>query len=338
MKRILILLMIIYLSCQSAHQRAALNPFYNVCPNFGFINESEIPLVAIYENERNEKYVYTRFKSKAMDGGQRYQDEEIAIKELTNAQQISTLKELNIFEKRYKEICEGTSPFLNKTKYKINEKESILFKTIPEEKILDIREDGSGFKDAWYNRYISPSENTALKVSEFDYDTKKLEMERIRNFKNLITKVGDGTDLALSDYNFKQECFNFRYMNSGVPYINVVKYMKDPNGSNGIGTVELAAYHQYEKNHCIPIPKAVAEQFKKDNETKKYNWELLLEIKKVIDAPMDLKCKDYTYDYTKIACKKDNWEKVKIRRFELAIVAFKAIHIDSEEILEGKIK
>jgi len=339
MKLFISLLAVLYLGCASPQERTESIPFTKLCPNFGFIKESEIPIDSLHSEHSGQKMVLIAYDLK---NGSRTTSL-FPLNKLTSASEISTLEDFAVFNARYSEICGAESPHKEKIKYIISKREkdksSLIFNSVAESKRLDIRDDTVEFANAWYNKFVSPSDNHFYKGSEFEYESKKFQWQKIRDYKYLITKVGeDGKKIKLIDYNFSKECFDFEYMNSGVPLPTITKYMKDPQAMNGFDSIELEAYNRYEKIYCIPVLKTIAEQFKKDNENKLYQWELLIEIKKVVDKSMDLRCKDYTYEYTKIACKKDSWESVKLRRFVLSIIAFRATHSETGESIEGKMR
>lgn len=339
---LLIIILNVLIFCQTPQERARLNAFQSVCPNFGFIAHSDIPNDSIYTDEKfKSTYVSVRYK----DSNGNYVSEDYEISRLIGAADILSKADFDFFSETYSKVCgKSESPNKGKIKYiiKLNEdiekeRNTVLFKTVPIDKILDIREKDKiqEFEDSWYNRFVSPSENNSYKGSQFEYERKKQDMEKLRKYKFLVAYNKYSPEL--DDYDFKKKCFEVDEIKTTIPSVYVDLPMKDPRALHGESRFELHADHEFEKTFCIPLEQDKAEKFKTDVKKDKYQWSFLLEIKKVIDAPSNTKCKNYTNMYVQLACREGKWEKIKLRRFLLKPIAYRAKSKESDEIFEGKL-
>jgi hypothetical protein len=207
---------------------------------------------------------------------------------------------------------------------------------LPVDHVFDLRDEinQEKFKNAWYNRFVSPSVNNYFSGNSFDYESKKEEYDRIRNKKILLSVSGR---VRLGDYDLQKQCFDVRSLESGVPDVEFGIKVRTPD--RPVAWTQAMLYEEGEEidRICLPVLRDVAEKFFELINGEQIRLELLWEIRNGVDAPAIKTCIFDNY-YINKECKKDKWEKIKIRRLRLKLKAFMGVDRDGFVFTEGKIK
>jgi hypothetical protein len=209
-------------------------------------------------------------------------------------------------------------------------------KSITKENTMDLRnrENIENFKNAWYNKYDSPSENNHFSGDRFEYEEKKEFFKSIRKTKYLILESYDS--IVFRDYDFKNQVFPVKNIPVVPPYMELEKSYWVPGQ---YGTRIRFGGNQYGQI-LLPIEKEKAKEIYQLLHQKEYKWTLLWEIKSVKDSQLttcaSLKDINNFWLYAVKTCTQEGWEKSKIRSIKLGLLAYIVKDNKGNFILAGK--
>jgi hypothetical protein len=341
--------------CLTPEEKASRTPFGGACPDFGFIQESDIPESAIIKFED----VYGR-RLESLDrvvmrtGGNLnliIEDKRALTSALNyyggkygDRTEIDDVREYEEFKKTFDKVCPRMNSsnadkllYSRKKQNELIRKESAAFhKLFPIDKIFDLRDEDNkeNFKNAWFNRFVSPSVNNYFQGNQFEYESKKEEWHMIRNRKILLSS---SDEIELGDYDFQKQCFFVKSLSTGVPSIDYFIKVHTPNRS--VSWTRAVIYDEGHAvgNLCLPVEKDAAENLYNLSKARKLEWSYLWEIENLTDAPSLESC-DFENYYIDAQCKKDGWKRIKIRGFQLKLLAFLVTDQSGDYFLEGKVK